>query len=114
MAEIIARWDRRGRLALLPWSHGLATCWMEKLTPEVRDASMHVKLSDGRLVSGDETFAVLLCFLPGARRLGRLGRRNAIAGRLLASVYAVVARKREFLSRLAPCRRPVVVEPASR
>lgn len=114
MAELAMRWDRRGRLGFLPWSHEIAAEWLKDLPPEVRDASMHFKLRNGRLLSGNETFAALLFFLPGAGWFGRLARRNALAGKLLAGVYSLVARNRERLSPLVPYRELVVVEPELR
>lgn len=104
MAKLAMRWDRRKRLAFLPWSDERAQEWMAALDPEVRDATMHIKLRDGRLLSGPGTFAVVLSFLPGMRWLGRLGRRNKVAGKALGKTYKFVARRRGTLSKLVPGR----------
>jgi predicted DCC family thiol-disulfide oxidoreductase YuxK len=114
MAELATRWDRRERLAFLPWSHEIAEAWIADLPPEVRDTSMHFKLRNGRLISGNGTFAILLSFLPGTRWLGRLGRRNRAVGWLLGNIYSLTARNRERLSPLVPYRELVVVEPELR
>lgn len=114
MAELAWRWDGQARLGFLPWCHPLARGWMAGLNPDVRDASMHVMLRGGRLVSGPVTFALLLSALPGVAWMGRLGLRRGVVGRVLGGAYMLAARNREVLSRVVPYRDLVVREPRLR
>ena len=106
-AEAVLRWDRAGRLALLPWSDPQALAWMQDLTPAGRDRSMHVRLPDGALLHSDEALVALLEALPGLRWLGALARRSGVVQRLVGGGYGLAAHNREILSRLVPNRAPV-------
>ncbi len=111
MAELAMRWDRKERLAFLPWCHAQAAAWLADLDPAVRDRSMHMKLRNGRLLSGPHTFTALLRFLPGLRWLGRLGYRVRPVGWLIERAYLLPARNREPLSNVVPFRPLVFREP---
>jgi predicted DCC family thiol-disulfide oxidoreductase YuxK len=111
MAELLFRLARRRELAFLPWSTPRAEAWLCGLPAGVRDASMHLKLPDGALVSGDGVLGATLARVRGLKWLAWLGRRLPPAGRLLAWSYGLVARHRDLLSRLVPERPPVMREP---
>ncbi len=113
MAELLFHLARRRELAFLPWSAPLAAAWLAGLEPDVRDASMHLKLADGTLVSGNGVFAATLAHARGLKWLAWLGGHVPGASRLLASAYGLVAGHREFLSRLVPYRPAVIREPGT-
>lgn len=114
MAEVLLRLSRRTELAVLPWGHALGREWLREVEPEVRDASMHLKLPDGRLVSGNQVLEATLRHVRAFRWVATLARRSRLVRRSLASGYGWAARHREFLSRCVPNRRPVVREPGLR
>ncbi len=111
MAELLWRIARRRELAFLPWSSPLATAWLAGLEPQIRDASMHLKLTDGTLVSGNDVFAITLERVRGLKWVAWLGANVPGAHRLLAAIYGLVAGHREFLSKLVPYRPAVTSEP---
>jgi predicted DCC family thiol-disulfide oxidoreductase YuxK len=111
MAELLLRLSRRRELAMLPWSAEMARAWLAALEPVVRDASMHLKLADGALVSGDEVFAATLAHVRGLKWLAWLARKARPADWLMAHIYRFVARHRDFFSRLVPYRPAVSREP---
>jgi hypothetical protein len=111
MTEVAARLAPERRLAILPWSHELAQTWMAPLSPAVRDASMHLKLRDGRLLSGPETFVELVGCFRGGGLVRRLAQAVPPADRALRAAYSLVAGRRGPLSRLVPDRPALVREP---
>jgi predicted DCC family thiol-disulfide oxidoreductase YuxK len=114
MAELIFRLARPSELAFLPWSAPVAQVWLSGLTPHVRDASMHLKCPDGTLISGDAVFAATLAHVRGLKWLAWLAGKSSLPATFLRWQYRVVARHREFLSRLVPNRPPVSREPPLR
>jgi hypothetical protein len=114
MAEMLSRLARRRELAFLPWSFPDAVAWLAAIAPEVRDRSMHLKLPDGTLLSGDRVLGQTLAFVRGLKWIGWLAENVPLAGRLLARFYGLVAGRREFLSRCVPYRPAVVREPRIR
>ncbi len=111
MAELLYRLARRRDLAFLPWSSAIAEAWLSGLTPKVRDRSMHLKRSDGTLISGGSAFAATLANVRGLKWIAGLAEDVPMAGALLARQYDFFAGHREFLSRCVPDRPPVVREP---
>jgi predicted DCC family thiol-disulfide oxidoreductase YuxK len=107
MAELLMRLARQENLAVLPWSSPMAMGWMAGLTPEIRDASMHLKMPDGELSSGNAVFARTLIHVRGLGWLGRLSERWRFLALVLAAGYGWAARHRAFLSKLVPYRRAV-------
>lgn len=114
MAECLFHLARPRDLAFLPWSSPVARAWISGLEPAVRDASMHLKLPDGSLVSGNGVFARTLAQVRGLRWLAWLAARAPVFQGLLATVYSLAAGHREFLSRCVPYRPPVAREPELR
>ncbi|MEX2237553.1 MAG: DUF393 domain-containing protein [Dehalococcoidia bacterium] len=117
-ADLVQRWDRRGRLAILPFSDPFATERMASLDPDLRERSMHVAYPDGSLASGGQAMIALLKHLPGAGWLGRLAERFPPLGWLVGRSYFLVANRRGFFSRLvtdrpAPIRRPQSIRPST-
>ena len=112
-AEAVLRWDRAGRVALLPWSHPRAVVWMHGLTPAERDASMHIALPDGVLLHSGDAMILLFDALPGLHWLGALARRSDTLRDCVGWGYGVAARNRETLSRLVPNRPPVERHPGT-
>ena len=70
-AWLIVRWDRRGRLDVLPWSYPVARTALHNVEPARRDGSMHVLEADGRLYSLNSAVVQVLVRLPGCGWLGR-------------------------------------------
>ncbi len=111
MAELLFRLARSRELSVMPWSSPLAFGWLEELSPEVRDASMHLKLPDGSLLSGPGVLADTLAHTRGLKWVAWLAERIPPFARYLAWQYRFVARRREFFSRVVPNRPPVHREP---
>ena len=114
MAEALFRLARREDLALLPWSSEIAQPWLQELEPGVRDASMHLKLPDGTLVSGNPVFAATLGHVRGLKWLAWSAHNVPGAAGFLAGTYGLVARNREILSKFVPYRPPVISKPELR
>jgi predicted DCC family thiol-disulfide oxidoreductase YuxK len=111
MAEMLFRVARRRELGFLPWSSDLAEAWLGGLEPTARDRSMHLKLPDGTLVSGNGVLGATLASVRGLKWIAWLAANVPPAGRFLAWQYGVVAGHREFFSRLVPDRPPVIRKP---
>jgi predicted DCC family thiol-disulfide oxidoreductase YuxK len=111
ITEVLFRFARPRELAFLPWSSGIAEAWLGELEPGTRDASMHLKLPDGALVSGNAVFGATLARVRGMQWIAWTARNIPGAGSFLAWTYGLVAGHREFLSRLVPNRPPVFREP---
>ena len=107
-AHGIRRWDRAGRFDILPWSDPQAAGWLRGLTPALRDRSMHLRDADGRLHSQDDALLQMLALLPGGGVVAAGARRLPCLRWALARGYDLVARNREWLSRLVPDTPPVI------
>ena len=92
-ARAIARLDRGGRFALLPFDDPAAAMWLDRVPPAEQRQSIHVVLSDGTVESSDAALAVVL------ERLTPLPRG---ASRALASLYGPVAARRDRLGPRVP------------
>ena len=114
MAELLSRFARRRELGFLPWSSGIAEAWLAALTADVRDRSMHLKLPDGTLVSGNAVLAATLSQVRGLKWIAWLGRNLPGAATTLAWQYGFIAGHREAFARFVPDRPPVVREPRVR
>jgi len=114
MAEVLHRLARRRELAFLPWSSGIAEAWLGDLEPRTRDVSMHLKLPDGALVSGNAVLGTTLAYVRGMKWIAWTARNVPAAGLLLARTYGLVAGHREFFSKFVPDRPPVICEPRLR
>ncbi|MGE3074244.1 MAG: thiol-disulfide oxidoreductase DCC family protein [Dehalococcoidia bacterium] len=114
MAELLFHLARGSELSFLPWSSPLAQEWIRDLTPEVRDASMHLKLPDGTLQSGAGVLALTLAHVRGLKWIAWLSARIPLLRRYIAWQYAFVAGRREFFSKIVPNRAPVRRDPAVR
>lgn len=114
MAELLYRLARSRELAVLPWSTPYAATWLEEITPEVRDTSMHLKLPDGSLLSGYSVLGATLANVRGLKWIAWLERRVPGFGTYLAWQYGFVVRRREFFSRAVPNRAPIRRDPIVR
>ena len=101
-AHVIGRWDRAGRVDILPWSDPQAVGWLAGLAPALRDRSMHLRDPDGRLHSRGDSFVMLLARLPGGGPIAAGARRLPFLRWALVRGYDLVARNRSWLSRLTP------------
>lgn len=111
MAELLCYLASRRELGLLPWSSGVAAAWLADLAPGVRDRSMHLKLPDGMLVSGNAVFVATLAHVRGLRWMAWVGKNVPGAGSILAWQYGFLAKRRNSLSRFVPDRPAVLREP---
>ena len=111
IAEMLCRFARRRELGFLPWSSGIAEAWLAGLAPGVLDRSMHLKLPDGRLVSGNAVLAATLAHVRGLKWVAWLDKNVPGASSFLAWQYGVLAGHRESLSRFVPDRPAVIREP---
>ena len=111
MAELIYRLARPRELAVLPWSSDVAGAWLAGLRPEVRDASMHLLLANGSMISGKPVFEASLAHVRGLRWLAALAGRSRIVSAALGGGYGWAARNRSWLSRFVPDRPAVRREP---
>lgn len=94
----IARHDRGGRIALLPYQDPAARDLVPDLPPERFAGEMQLILPDGRVVGGATAIAESLRVLPGYRWLGALLRLPPILW-MARRLYAVIARNRRRISR---------------
>ena len=101
-AHVIGRWDRAGRVDIVPWSDPQAAGWLDGLTPARRDRSMHLRDPDGRLHSRGDSLLRLLGLLPGGGPVAAGARRLPFLRWTLVRGYDLVARNRSWLSRLTP------------
>lgn len=111
MAEVLFRLARPRELAFLPWSAELAAGWLAGLEPALRDRSMHLKLPDGTLLSGNGVLAPTLRGVRGLKWIAWLAANVPGTERLLAAAYGFVAGHREFFSRCVPSRPAVTRRP---
>jgi XTP/dITP diphosphohydrolase len=107
-AALVARTDKSGRLAVLPFSDPDADRRLGPLTPEERRASMHVVRPDGSVVSAGAALTELLRGTPGARHLARWAQRSPALQRAIDRVYWAIANNRSRLGKLVPDVAPVV------
>jgi predicted DCC family thiol-disulfide oxidoreductase YuxK len=93
--RLVARWDRAGRLVLVPFQDAGQVAALGLAPPAVA-AALHLVLPDGRVFAGADAVAELLRLLPG---LGWAARAFAIPGvrPVARRVYAWVARRRHCL-----------------
>ena len=92
-ARAIARLDRAGRFALLPFDDPAAATWLERVPTAERRQSIHVVLPDGAVESSDAALAGVL------ERLTPLPRS---ASRALGRLYGPVAARRDRLGPRVP------------
>ncbi|MPZ23946.1 MAG: DUF393 domain-containing protein [Dehalococcoidia bacterium] len=109
--DLVGAWDRRGRLALLPFSDAEAREALSRVDEELRDRSMHIVRPDGRIESAGDAMVGLLDALPGAGWLAWLSRRLGFVHAMVSWVYFAVATRRDFLSRLVPNRPATIRRP---
>lgn len=114
MAEVLFRLSRTKELAFLPWSSEVAEGWLAELEPAVRDRSMHLKLQDGTLLSGNGVLGATLGSVRGLKWVPWLAAHVPGAARVLAASYGFVAGHREFFSRCVPNRAAVIRQPRIR
>jgi predicted DCC family thiol-disulfide oxidoreductase YuxK len=107
-AALVARTDKGGRLAVLPFSDPDADRRLGSLTPEERGASMHVVRRDGSVVSAGAALTELLRGTPGARHLARRAQRSPSLQRVIDRLYRAIADNRSRLGRLVPDVDPVI------
>ena len=95
--SIVSRWDRDGRLALIPFQDQARVAAFHIPLPALA-AAMHLVLPDGRVFAGADAGAELLRLLPGKRWLAWL---FAVPGALPVArrVYRWIARRRRCLVR---------------
>lgn len=94
--DLIAGWDRAGRLRFVAIQSDEGQVLLARLKPEMRLASWHL-YQDGRIWSAGAAFPPLLALLPGGRPLAALTRR---APRTTERAYRFIADRRSFFGRL--------------
>lgn len=94
---LISRWDREGRLTMIPFQD-LGRVAAFRIPLPALAAAMHLVLPDGRVLAGADAAADLLRMLPGKRWLAYL---FALPGVLPVArrVYGWIARQRRCLVR---------------
>jgi acetyl esterase len=94
---LISRWDREGRVTMIPFQDQARVAAFRIPLPALA-AAMHLVLPDGRVLAGADAAADLLRMLPGKRWLAHL---FALPGVLPVArrVYAWIARQRRCLVR---------------
>jgi len=94
---LISRWDRGGRVTMIPFQDQARVAAFRIPLPALA-AAMHLVLPDGRVLAGADAAADLLRMLPGKRWLAHL---FALPGVLPVArrVYAWIARQRRCLVR---------------
>lgn len=98
---IVSKWDREGRLTLIPFQEQKRVAAFHIPLPALA-AAIHLVLPDGRVLTGADAAPELLRLLPGKRWLAGV---FAIPGVLPVArrVYAWIARQRNCLVRgMAP------------
>jgi predicted DCC family thiol-disulfide oxidoreductase YuxK len=94
---IVSKWDREGRLTMIPFQDQARVAAFRIPLPALA-AAMHLVLPDGRVLAGADAAADLLRLLPGKRWLARV---FAVPGVLPVArrVYGWIARRRHCLVR---------------
>ena len=100
-ARLVARLDRRRKLALLGLEDAAADALLEAVSEEERSSSLRLVLPDGRMLPAGAAALGVLEWLPATRPLARLA---AVlrAEPAVEALYAAVARNRDRLGRLVP------------
>lgn len=96
-ADVLRRWDRRGRLRFATIQGQTGDRLLADLEPPERLASWHVVGPDGRRRSAGDAVAPTLERLPGGWPLARLAE---LAPPVTEAAYRAVARRRSSLGRL--------------
>jgi hypothetical protein len=96
----VARLDRDGELAFLPFRHPEAAPFLERLAPEERFASWRLVRPDGSLAGYGTGVVPLLEAMRVTRPLARVV--ALVPARLLDALYGLVAKRRGALGRLVP------------
>jgi XTP/dITP diphosphohydrolase len=107
-AALVARTDKTGRLAVLPFSDPDADRRLAGLNPDERRASMHLVRRDGSVLSAGAALTELLRGTPGMRGLARRARRSAALQRVIDRMYWAIADNRSRLGKVVPDVAPVV------
>lgn len=107
-AAFVARVDRPGRLAVLPFSDRDADRRLGTLGPEERAASMHLVRADGTVLSAGAALTEMLRGTSGLGWLGRGARRLRFVQTAIDRVYWAVANNRSRIGRFVPDVEPVV------
>jgi XTP/dITP diphosphohydrolase len=107
-AALVARTDKSGRLAVLPFCDPDADRRLGSLSPEERAASMHLVRRDGSVLSAGAALTELLSGTPGLRLLARRARRSPAVQRVIDRGYWAIADNRSRLGKLVPDVAPVV------
>jgi predicted DCC family thiol-disulfide oxidoreductase YuxK len=97
-AALMVAWDRRGRLAVVPFRDPLGVALAAGVPAGERFGALHARGPDGRLVSGPDALALVLACLPGTAPLRAAG---------VHRLYGALARRRSRLGRWVPDRAPV-------
>jgi predicted DCC family thiol-disulfide oxidoreductase YuxK len=101
-ARRLARWDRVGRIRLLPARERNSLPGLPPLSEAALDEALHVVLPDGTVARGAGGIIALLPWLPGGRALAWLARLPGVAW-LADRSYRAVARKRHRLGGADAC-----------
>ena len=96
---LLTRWDRAGRVALIPFQDQSRVAAFQIPTPALA-AAMHLVLPDGRVLAGADAAPELLRLLPGKAWLAAV---FGVPGVMPVArrVYAWIARRRHCLVRPA-------------
>ncbi|HWC14742.1 MAG TPA: DUF393 domain-containing protein [Actinomycetota bacterium] len=97
-ARLVARLDRGGRVAFLPFDDPEAEPFMQSIAPDERETSWHLAGAGGRSVSAGVATVELLILLPSLAWLGKTIRALRLTW-LVGVLYRFVAGRRSQLSR---------------
>jgi acetyl esterase len=94
---IVSKWDREGRLTMIPFQEQARVAAFQIPLPALA-AAMHLVLPDGRVLAGADAAPALLRLLPGKRWLAPV---FALPGVLPVArrMYGWIARRRRCLVR---------------
>ena len=94
---MVSKWDREGRLTLIPFQDQARVAAFRIPLPALA-AAMHLVLPDGRVLAGADAAADLLRLLPGKRWLAGIFALPGVLP-LARHVYRWIARQRHCLVR---------------
>jgi len=100
MARVVARLDRRRRLALLGFDEPLAAEDLARLPDEMRFSGFHLVAPSGEVRSGEDAVLPTLELLAGGKEMARVLRVIPGGERAVRAAYRWVARNRTTLARL--------------
>ena len=94
-------------MSIVPLSDERSPGLLAPMGADERQASIHLRLPGGRVVSGGAAAVGVARELPGTRRVAAAAQRSDAATRAVERAYRAIARHRHGLARLVPDRDPV-------